>query len=124
MHDEILADDYFKTAEFCSMSGPKYWPMHNFRGIDWERLGAAVEKQGQGTPSLAGFADSLRPSSSIDRPLSSRTYTSSGRALPWRGGARPDRETGVSGVKLLGRELGAGGGWLTLHRRRAVGASL
>jgi hypothetical protein len=60
MHDEILADDYFKTAEFCSMSGPKYWPMHNFRGIDWERLGAAVEKQGQGTPSLAGFADSLK----------------------------------------------------------------
>jgi len=30
MHDETLADDYFKTAEFCSMCGPKYCPMHNF----------------------------------------------------------------------------------------------
>ena len=38
MHDETLADDYFKTAEFCSMCGPKYCPMHNFRKVDWERL--------------------------------------------------------------------------------------
>ena len=35
MHDETLADDYFKTAEFCSMCGPKYCPMHNFREVDW-----------------------------------------------------------------------------------------
>jgi thiamine biosynthesis protein ThiC len=26
MHDQTLADDYFKTAEFCSMCGPKYCP--------------------------------------------------------------------------------------------------
>ena len=38
MHDETLADDYFKHAEFCSMCGPKYCPMHNFRDVDWERL--------------------------------------------------------------------------------------
>jgi thiamine biosynthesis protein ThiC len=38
MHDETLADDYFKTAEFCSMCGPKYCPMHNFRDLDWDRL--------------------------------------------------------------------------------------
>jgi phosphomethylpyrimidine synthase len=38
LHDESLADDYFKTAEFCSMCGPKYCPMHNFRELDWERL--------------------------------------------------------------------------------------
>ena len=38
MHDETLADDYFKTAEFCSMCGPKYCPMHNFREVDWGRL--------------------------------------------------------------------------------------
>ncbi len=38
MHDETLADDYFKTAEFCSMCGPRYCPMHNFREVDWERL--------------------------------------------------------------------------------------
>ncbi|WP_272475692.1 phosphomethylpyrimidine synthase ThiC [Baekduia alba] len=40
MHDETLADDYFKTAEFCSMCGPKYCPMHNFRDVDWTRLAA------------------------------------------------------------------------------------
>ena len=43
MHDETLADDYFKTAEFCSMCGPKYCPMHNFREVDWERLERVAE---------------------------------------------------------------------------------
>jgi phosphomethylpyrimidine synthase len=43
MHDETLADDYFKTAEFCSMCGPKYCPMHNFRDIDWEQLRVVAE---------------------------------------------------------------------------------
>ena len=38
MHDETLADDYFKSAEFCSMCGPKYCPMHNFRDVDWDRV--------------------------------------------------------------------------------------
>jgi phosphomethylpyrimidine synthase len=42
MHDETLGDDYFKSAEFCSMCGPKYCPMHNFRNIDWDALEAAV----------------------------------------------------------------------------------
>ena len=47
MHDETLADDYFKTAEFCSMCGPKYCPMHNFRDVDWERLeGLAASRAG------------------------------------------------------------------------------
>jgi phosphomethylpyrimidine synthase len=40
MHDETLGDDYFKSAEFCSMCGPKYCPMHNFRDIDWDALEA------------------------------------------------------------------------------------
>ncbi len=40
MHDETLADNYFKAAEFCSMCGPKYCPMHNFRDVDWGRLQA------------------------------------------------------------------------------------
>jgi phosphomethylpyrimidine synthase len=45
MHDETLADDYFKNAEFCSMCGPRFCPMHNFRDVDWaevERAAAAV----------------------------------------------------------------------------------
>jgi phosphomethylpyrimidine synthase len=42
MHDETLADDYFKTAEFCSMCGPKYCPMHNFKDLDWDALREAV----------------------------------------------------------------------------------
>ncbi|MEX2448878.1 MAG: phosphomethylpyrimidine synthase ThiC [Solirubrobacterales bacterium] len=45
MHDETLADDYFKSAEFCSMCGPKYCPMHNFRDVDWEAVAAMVEER-------------------------------------------------------------------------------
>ncbi|HET8813923.1 MAG TPA: phosphomethylpyrimidine synthase ThiC [Solirubrobacterales bacterium] len=48
MHDETLADDYFKTAEFCSMCGPKYCPMHNFREVDWGRLEAVGRSGGGG----------------------------------------------------------------------------
>ena len=45
MHDETLADDYFKTAEFCSMCGPKYCPMHNFKDIDWDDIRAVVAER-------------------------------------------------------------------------------
>ena len=44
MHDETLPDDYFKTAEFCSMCGPKFCPMHNFRDVDWSALKKVAEK--------------------------------------------------------------------------------
>jgi phosphomethylpyrimidine synthase len=45
MHDETLADDYFKTAEFCSMCGPKYCPMHNFKDVDWDEIRAVVDER-------------------------------------------------------------------------------
>ncbi|MHB8492281.1 MAG: phosphomethylpyrimidine synthase ThiC [Solirubrobacteraceae bacterium] len=45
MHDETLADDYFKSAEFCSMCGPKYCPMHNFKDLDWGSLREAVAER-------------------------------------------------------------------------------
>ena len=45
MHDETLADDYFKSAEFCSMCGPKYCPMHNFKDVDWTALRAVIDKR-------------------------------------------------------------------------------
>ncbi len=45
MHDETLSDDYFKTAEFCSMCGPKYCPMHNFKDIDWDGIRAVVAER-------------------------------------------------------------------------------
>jgi phosphomethylpyrimidine synthase len=34
MHDETLPDDYFKTAEFCSMCGPKFCSMHINRQVE------------------------------------------------------------------------------------------
>jgi phosphomethylpyrimidine synthase len=43
MHDETLADDYFKSAEFCSMCGPNYCPMHNFRDVDWDDVRSIVK---------------------------------------------------------------------------------
>ena len=45
MHDESLADDYFKSAEFCSMCGPKFCPMHNFKDVDWDGVRAVVEER-------------------------------------------------------------------------------
>jgi phosphomethylpyrimidine synthase len=45
MHDETLSDDYFKTAEFCSMCGPKYCPMRNFRDVDWTLVEALAAGQ-------------------------------------------------------------------------------
>ena len=34
MHDETLPDEYFKSAEFCSMCGPKFCSMHINRAVD------------------------------------------------------------------------------------------
>jgi phosphomethylpyrimidine synthase len=45
MHDETLTDAYFKSAEFCSMCGPKFCPMHNFRDVDWDEVRAVVESR-------------------------------------------------------------------------------
>jgi len=50
MHDATLADDYFKTAEFCSMCGPKFCPMHNFRDVDWDKVKLAAERVGGAAP--------------------------------------------------------------------------
>jgi phosphomethylpyrimidine synthase len=45
MHDETLGDDYFKSAEFCSMCGPKFCPMHNFKDVDWDEIRAVVDER-------------------------------------------------------------------------------
>ncbi len=42
LHDETLPAEYFKSAEFCSMCGPKFCSMHITREIE-RRYGAAVE---------------------------------------------------------------------------------
>ena len=34
MHDETLPDEYFKSAEFCSMCGPKFCSMHINREVE------------------------------------------------------------------------------------------
>jgi phosphomethylpyrimidine synthase len=34
MHDETLPDEYFKSAEFCSMCGPKFCSMHVNREVE------------------------------------------------------------------------------------------
>jgi len=42
MHDEALPDEYFKTAEFCAMCGPKFCSMHISQEL--ERMQKALEK--------------------------------------------------------------------------------
>jgi len=34
MHDQTLPDEYFKSAEFCSMCGPKFCSMHMNRAVE------------------------------------------------------------------------------------------
>src|SRR5437867_5608865 len=34
LHDETLPDEYFKSAEFCSMCGPKFCSMHGNREVE------------------------------------------------------------------------------------------
>ncbi len=43
-HDETLDHEYYKSAEFCTMCGPKWCPMHNFRNIDWEEISLVAKE--------------------------------------------------------------------------------
>jgi phosphomethylpyrimidine synthase len=48
MHDDTLPDEYFKTAEFCSMCGPKFCSMHLNRAVDeFNRKADEEEKAGK-----------------------------------------------------------------------------
>lgn len=53
MHDETLADDYFKSAEFCSMCGPKFCPMHSFQQVDWDEVAEIVKERKAGRQRIA-----------------------------------------------------------------------
>jgi phosphomethylpyrimidine synthase len=44
MHDETLGDEYFKTAEFCSMCGPKFCSMHINRAVEEFNEKSAAEQ--------------------------------------------------------------------------------
>jgi phosphomethylpyrimidine synthase len=50
MHDETLSEDYFKSAEFCSMCGPKFCSMHINRAV--EDFNKAEEERTAGKRSL------------------------------------------------------------------------
>ncbi|MCC6646898.1 MAG: phosphomethylpyrimidine synthase ThiC [Polyangiaceae bacterium] len=54
MHDETLPDEYFKTAEFCSMCGPKFCSMHINRAVQ-EFAQKVEEDQKAGKHRLALF---------------------------------------------------------------------
>jgi phosphomethylpyrimidine synthase len=43
-HDEALPAEYFKSAEFCAMCGPKFCSMHHTRTIDEQIERMAVEQ--------------------------------------------------------------------------------
>ena len=44
-HDEALPAEYFKSAEFCAMCGPKFCSMHHTRTID-EQIEVMAQEQG------------------------------------------------------------------------------
>jgi len=70
MHDETLPDEYFKTAEFCSMCGPKFCSMQSHYRLDkiedvLHEMGEAVprpqENPAPQVPGLSGRAAPLVP---------------------------------------------------------------
>jgi phosphomethylpyrimidine synthase len=53
MHDETLPDEYFKSAEFCSMCGPKFCSMHINRAVEeFNKKVEEDERQGRRTLDL------------------------------------------------------------------------
>ncbi len=55
MHDSTLPDEYFKTAEFCSMCGPKFCSMHINRAVEeFNTKLEADQKQGKRSLDLFG----------------------------------------------------------------------
>jgi phosphomethylpyrimidine synthase len=45
MHDETLADDYYKETIFCSMCGPKFCSMNYLQKVDeYNKLVHGIEK--------------------------------------------------------------------------------
>jgi phosphomethylpyrimidine synthase len=53
MHDETLPDEYFKSAEFCSMCGPKFCSMHINRAVEeFNKQVAEDQKAGKRTLDL------------------------------------------------------------------------
>ncbi|HEX6965696.1 MAG TPA: phosphomethylpyrimidine synthase ThiC [Gemmatimonadaceae bacterium] len=48
-HDETLPAEYFKSAEFCAMCGPKFCSMHHSRTID-DGIAALAAEQGLVVP--------------------------------------------------------------------------
>jgi len=55
MHDESLPDEYFKSAEFCSMCGPKFCSMHINRAVEeYNQKLAEDRKQGRRSLELFG----------------------------------------------------------------------
>ncbi len=70
MHDETLPAEYFKSAQFCSMCGPRFCSMQEaYRIEDIDRVLAEIETQSgaphrNATPAVAvgsGAADQARP---------------------------------------------------------------
>jgi phosphomethylpyrimidine synthase len=54
-HDETLPAEYFKSAEFCGMCGPKFCSMHHSRSID-EGIAALVREKEEMGRATAGVA--------------------------------------------------------------------
>ena len=57
-HDETLPAEYFKSAEFCAMCGPKFCSMHHSRTID-EGIARLAAEQGLAPSGAAGVTEEV-----------------------------------------------------------------
>ncbi|HET7585047.1 MAG TPA: phosphomethylpyrimidine synthase ThiC [Gemmatimonadaceae bacterium] len=65
-HDETLPAEYFKSAEFCAMCGPKFCSMHHSRTID-EGIAALAAERGLAPSSRDDVAGVAAPARGVSR---------------------------------------------------------
>jgi phosphomethylpyrimidine synthase len=58
-HDETLPAEYFKSAEFCAMCGPKFCSMHHSRKLDEQIAAMAIEAGLAGGPTHGNLASTV-----------------------------------------------------------------
>ena len=92
MHDETLPDEYFKSAEFCSMCGPKFCCMHINRAV--EEFNKQLEEDRR--PASARSTSSRREARSASRAASRFASRRCGHAAGARCGKRDSAVRGAS----------------------------
>src|SRR5207245_2234719 len=108
LHDEALPAEYFKSAEFCAMCGPKFCSMHITREIE-RQAGLRPAERKKGTREVVG-ADPQHRRANGGRGSLEATVVQHPQACPAVAGRK------ARAVQARRREAPAGGGGADVER--------